>query len=71
VRLGAEAGDVGSVADGVVQVGDGDPGGRGQDPAGMLGIVLVAVEAEQGMEVDRAAGLLFGSLAVGDPDRGY
>ena len=31
---------------------------------------VVAVEAEQGVEVDRAAGLVFGGFAVGDADRG-
>ena len=43
-------------------------GGGGSSVSGSAGVV--AVEAEQGVEVDRAAGLVFGGLAVGDADRG-
>ena len=42
------------------------PGGGWEQPAG-VGVVQ-AVEAEQDVEVDRAAGLVFGGFAVGDAD---
>ena len=67
VRRGAVADGVGGLPGGVVQVGGGDAGRRGQQPVRVGGVV--AVEAEQGVEVDRAAGLVFGGLAVGDADR--
>ena len=38
----------------------------GEEPVGVGGVV--AVKAEQGVEVDGAAGLVFGGLAVGDAD---
>ena len=44
------------------------PGRRGHELAGVGGVQ--AVEAEQGVEVDRAACLVFGGFAVADPDRG-
>ena len=40
--------------------------GAGQEAAGVGGVQ--AVEAEQDVEVDRAACLVFGGLAVRDPD---
>ena len=67
VRRGAVADRAGGPAGGVLQVGDGDAGRRGQQPVRVGGVV--AVEAEQGVEVDRAAGLVFGGLAVRDADR--
>ena len=67
VRRGAVADGPGGPPGGVVQVGDGEAGGRGQQPVRVGGVV--AVEAEQGVEVDRAAGLVFGGLAVRDADR--
>ena len=81
---GAVADGLGGPPDGVVQVGDGEDGGRGQQLVRVVGVV--AVEAEQGVEVDRAAGLVLGGLAVrdayrvdqavfavaaGNPDRGH
>ena len=54
----------GGLAGGVFEVGDGDAGGWGQQAAGVVGVQ--AVEAEQDVEVDRAAGLVFGGFAVGD-----
>jgi len=68
VGSGAE-GDAGAGgADGVVEVGEGDPGrGRG-DAVGVGGVG--AVEAEQDVEVDRAACLVLSGLAVGDSDDG-
>ncbi len=47
---------------GVLKVGDGDARGWGQEPSGV--VLVVAVEAEQDVEVDRAAGLVFGGFAV-------
>ena len=41
-------------------------GWRGQERVRVAGVV--AVEAEQGVEVDRAAGLVFGGFAVSDAD---
>ena len=67
MRRSAATDRAGGPAGGVVQVGDGDAGGRGQQPVRVGGVV--AVEAEQGVEVDRAAGLVFGGFAVRDPDR--
>ena len=64
---GAVGDGVGGPPGGVGQVGGGEAGGRGQQPVGVGGVV--AVEAEQGVEVDRAAGLVFGGLAVRDADR--
>ena len=63
VRLGAVADGHGSVADSVLEVGDGDDWGREKQPPRIFRVI--AVEAEQGMEVDRAAGLVFGGFAVG------
>jgi hypothetical protein len=51
------------VADSVLEVGDGDDWGREKQPPRIFRVI--AVEAEQGMEVDRAAGLVFGGFAVG------
>ena len=80
---GAVADGLSGPPDGVVQVGDGEDGGRGQYLVRVGGVV--AVEAEQGVEVDRSACLVFGGFAVrdayrvdqavfavaaGDPDRG-
>ena len=56
----------GGVVYGVGEVGGGDAGWRGQELGGVGGVV--AVEAEQDVEVDRAAGLVFGGLAVRDTD---
>ena len=67
VRRGAVGDGCGGLPGGVVQVGGGDGGGRGQQPVRVGGVV--AVEAEQGVEVDRAAGLVFGGFAVRDADR--
>ena len=44
------------------------PGGGGTTASGSAG--SIAVQAEQGVEVDGSAGLEFGGLAVGDADRG-
>ena len=68
VGRGAVADGVGGLPGGVVQVGDGDARWRGQQPVRVGGVV--AVEAEQGVEVDCAAGLVFGGLAVRDADLG-
>ena len=43
-------------------------GGGGRGVSGVAGVV--AVEAEQGVEVDCSASLVFGGLAVGDADGG-
>ena len=60
---GAEADVGGGLADGVVEVGDGEAGRRGR----LVGVGgVVAVEADQGVEVDGAAGLVFGGFAVRD-----
>ena len=67
VRLGAVADGGGGVADGVFEVGDGDGGWWRGDGVRVGGVV--AVEAEQDVEVDRAAGLVFGGFAVRDADR--
>ena len=64
---GAVADGLGGPSDGVFQVGDGEDGGRGQQLVRMGGVV--AVEAEQGVEVDRTAGLVLGGLAVRDANR--
>ena len=64
---GSVADGGGGLADGIVEVGDGEAGRRGQDLVRVGGVV--AVEAEQGVEVDCAAGLVFGGLAVRDADR--
>ena len=64
VRRGQAGDGGGGVPGGVLEVGGGDAGGRGQEPAGVGGVQ--AVEAEQDVEVDRAAGLVFGGFAVGD-----
>ena len=62
-----QAGDGGGgVPGGVLEVGGGDAGGRRQEPCGV--VVVQAVEAEQHVEVDRAAGLILGGFAVADPD---
>ena len=42
------------------------PGGGGSSAVWVGGVV--AVQAEQGVEMDRAAGLVFGGLAVRDAD---
>jgi hypothetical protein len=75
VRLGAEGDARCGLADGVLEVGGGDAVRRDDDRGGVLG--AGAVEAEQGVEVDRAACLVFGGLAVGQaygrlvfPERG-
>jgi len=54
----------GGLADGVGEQGDGGPGGWGVGwPGG-------AVEADDGVEVDYAASLVFGDLGVRNPDLG-
>ena len=68
VGPGAEGDRVGGVADGVLEVGGGDAGRR-RDDGGRVG-GAGAVEAEQDVEVDSAACLVLGDLAVGEPDRG-
>ena len=65
MRRGQVGDGGGGVPGGVLEVGDGDAGGRGQEPSGV--VLVQAVEAEQDVEVDRAAGLVFGGFAVGDP----
>ena len=47
---------------GVLKVSDRDARGWGQEPSGV--VLVVAVEAEQDVEVDRAAGLVLGGFAV-------
>ena len=64
---GAVADGSGGVADGVLEVGDGDAGRRREDRVRVGGVI--AVEAEQDVEVDRAAGLVFGGFAVRDAYR--
>ena len=54
-------------ADGVLDVGGGDAGRRRDDRGGVF--AAGAVEAEQGVEVDGAAGLVLGGLAVRHADR--
>jgi hypothetical protein len=57
-----DADGAGGLVDGGGEQGDGDPGGRGVGwPGG-------AVEADDGVEVDDAAALVFGDLGVGDPE---
>ena len=57
------------MAYGVLEVGGGDAGRRGEDRVRVGGVV--AVEAEQDVEVDCAAGLVFGGFAVRDAYRVY
>jgi hypothetical protein len=57
----------GGPADGVLEAGGGEAG-RGRDDSSRVGGVC-PVEAEQDVEVDGAAGLVLGGLAVRDPDR--
>ena len=66
VRRGAVADGVGGPVRGVLEVGGGDAGRRGEELGGVGGVV--AVEAEQDVEVDCAAGLVFGGFAVRDAD---
>src|SRR6266498_2431387 len=47
----------------------GAPGRWGDEGVGVGGVM--AIEAEQGVEVDRSAGLVFSGLAVGDAGRGH
>ena len=54
-------------ADRVVEVGGGEAGRWRDDGVGVVGVD--AVEADQGVEVDRAACLELGGFAVGQPDR--
>jgi hypothetical protein len=57
-----DADGAGGLIDGGGEQSDGDPGGRGVGwPGG-------AVEADDGVEVDDAATLVFGDLGVGDPE---
>ena len=63
VGPGAEGDAGGGLADGVLEVGGGDAGRRGDDRVGVFAVG--PVEAEQGVEVDRAACLVLGGLAVG------
>jgi hypothetical protein len=53
---------------GVVQVGAHDPGGGWDQGGGVVGVI--AVQAQEGVEVDGAADSVFGDLAVRDPDLG-
>src|SRR6185437_4414887 len=57
VGRGAVADGVSGLPGGVVQVGDSDAGWRGQEPVRVGGVV--AVEAEQGVEVNGSASLVF------------
>ena len=59
---GVDADSAGGLVDGGGQQGDGGPGGRGGGGPGR------AVEADDGVEVDHAAALVFGDLGEGDPD---
>lgn len=70
VGVGAGAdGDVsGGLADGVLEVGGGEAG-RGRDEGGGV-LAAGAVEAEQDVEVDGAACLVLGGLAVRQAGRG-
>ncbi len=52
----------GGLVDGGGKQAEGGPGGRGRGRPGR------AVEADDGVEVDDAAALVFGDLGVGDPD---
>jgi len=67
VRPGLAGDRGGGPVDGVFEVGGGDAG-RGRDDRSRVGGVD-AVEAEQDVEVDSAACLVLGGLAVRDPDR--
>jgi hypothetical protein len=58
-----DADGTGGLIDGGGEQGNGDPGGR----AG-VGWPGEAVEADDGVEVDDAATLVFGDLGVGDPE---
>jgi hypothetical protein len=58
----SDADGAGGLADGVGEQGEGGPGGRGVGWAGGT------VEADDGVEVDHAAALVFGDLGVGDPE---
>lgn len=68
VGAGPETDGGGGPGDGVLKVGGGDAGRRGDDRVGV--VAADAVEAEQGVEVDGAACLVFGCLAVREADRG-
>src|SRR5215469_6945104 len=67
VRGRGEGDGGGGLVDGVVQVGGGDLCRWRDDRVGVAGVE--AVQAQEGVEVDGAAGLEFGGFAVGDPDR--
>jgi hypothetical protein len=54
----------GGLVDGGGEQGEGGPGGRGRGRSGG------AVEADDGVEVDNPATLVFGDLGVGDPELG-
>ena len=67
MRCGGESDAASGGADGVVEVGDGDAG-RWRDDRGRV-VRVNTVEADEGVEVDGAAGLEFGGFAVGYPHR--
>jgi hypothetical protein len=60
------AGDSGGVPYGFFEVDDGQPGRWGGDGGGVA--LVDAVQAQQGVEVDGAAELVFGGFAVREPD---
>jgi hypothetical protein len=68
--VGTGAADDGprSATDDVLEIGGGERGRWRDDAFGVGGVDTV--EAEQDMEVDRSAGLIFGGFAVREADRG-
>jgi hypothetical protein len=62
-----EAGGGDGVGEGLVQIGGGDSRWRGEGDVGVVGVE--GVEAEQGVEVDESAGLVFGDFGKGQAQR--
>jgi len=56
----SEPGGGDGVGEGLVQIGCGDSRWRGEEGVGVVGVE--GVEAEQGVEVDESAGLVFGDF---------
>lgn len=67
VRRGNERDGARRVMDGVIQVSDSDSGRWRDDGFQVAGVD--AVQAQQDVEMDGSAGLEFGGLAMGNPDR--
>src|SRR5262249_15606545 len=66
---GSESDSGRRVLDSVIEIGGSDFRWWRGDRVRIVGIV--AVQAQQGVEVDGSTGLVFGGFAVRDPDRGH